>query len=112
MARLGKLYKTYKDRATKKGREFTLTEYEFGEIIAGDCVYCGNPATGIDRKNNSKGYSLDNSAACCHRCNSLKGNLYDYAEMLELGADIRECELGDLDEMEIFFKRVILCQSI
>ena len=40
----------------------------------------------IDRKNNDKGYGLDNITWACHRCNVIKNNLLSYQEMKEIGA--------------------------
>lgn len=39
------------------------------------CWYCGdNTRTGLDRVDNSQGYSDANSVACCFRCNFLKAD--------------------------------------
>lgn len=38
----------------------------------------------IDRKDNDRGYSLDNIVLACHRCNFIKTNLFSYEEMREI----------------------------
>lgn len=34
----------------------------------------------LDRKNNTKGYSVKNCVVCCTKCNLAKGNRYSYEE--------------------------------
>lgn len=70
---LSQKHKRYLARANAKGLEFTLTGSEFDTICKGICIYCQNPATGIDRRNNKQGYTLSNSQPCCHICNTMKG---------------------------------------
>lgn len=67
----------YKKDAIKRGYEFLLTDEEFYTIASGRCYYCGkhNSPThknGVDRKNNSIGYTLSNSVPCCGPCNKVK----------------------------------------
>lgn len=89
-------------RALKMKKEFTLTQDEFTELITSNCFYCGvEPLmkhtfkgcsehilhNGIDRYDNSKGYTLENSRPCCFECNRAKGTLtpeefYNYINRL------------------------------
>lgn len=84
------LYTRYISSAKKRKYDFSLTKREFITIIYSSCFYCGKPPlnlykhsnnydtllyNGIDRVNNSKGYSIDNSVPCCWRCNKFKSNL-------------------------------------
>lgn len=84
----------YKYSAKKRGLEFILTDYQFYRIIQQPCIYCGRSLTnsitwgtrransntprpdfrftGIDRRDNSKGYTLQNSVPCCKICNYAK----------------------------------------
>lgn len=101
-AALNDLLYTYKFRAAKKGYEFVLTKEQFKEITSQNCHYCGcepkhkvdrplngKPTryngdyiyNGIDRKDNLKGYILENSIPCCKNCNSMKGDFLTYDEM-------------------------------
>ena len=56
--------------------EFSLTKEEYDEILTHQCYYCGGlnkeNQIGIDRINNTKGYTKDNSRACCGLCNVMK----------------------------------------
>ena len=90
-AAFNRMYTAYKTRSEQIGREFTLSEDQFRKITQQNCHYCGSkPANigsksrnmygryihnGIDRVDNSKGYTLENSVACCNRCNKMKSNL-------------------------------------
>jgi len=82
-----KLFKQYRSKAKNKGRSFDLTEKEFFALTDADCHYCGSspsldmrckpnsPAyhyNGIDRVDNTKGYSNDNCVTCCSVCNYAK----------------------------------------
>jgi hypothetical protein len=61
--------------AAKRGYPFTLTKEEYGRLIFSNCVYCGvapNPINGIDRVDNTKGYTTENSATACATCNKAK----------------------------------------
>jgi hypothetical protein len=102
-AALNDLITTYKFRANKKKLEFSLLKKQFKEITSKNCHYCGRKPShkmnrphrgkltrfngdyiynGIDRKDNSKGYTLDNSITCCKNCNSMKGDFLTYEEMV------------------------------
>lgn len=81
------IYNHYKANAKKRNYEFNLTKQEFIELTQSNCFYCGiEPLSiynknfynilynGIDRIDNSKGYIIDNSVACCKMCNIAKNN--------------------------------------
>lgn len=84
------LYGTYRRNARKRNLSFELTLEEFIKIIKEDCVYCGEPGhqwfkkseakegifySGIDREDNQKGYTSENSVPCCKFCNKAKSTL-------------------------------------
>jgi len=85
-----RLYHTYKKKAWKKNFEFDFTKKEFKEITKKNCFYCGiepkqsaGPTikgfgyylyNGIDRLNNSIGYTKENSVPCCGQCNVAKND--------------------------------------
>jgi len=56
-----------------------LTDNEALSLIKQPCHYCGNQENnGIDRKDNTLGYTIDNSLPCCGRCNISKNDMsYD-----------------------------------
>lgn len=91
----------YRKNAEKRGFFFELTSQEFRHLISQKCYYCGFEgrrtnryikdnsikdktiseegierswvtANGIDRKDNTKGYTLENSLPCCSDCNRAK----------------------------------------
>lgn len=81
------LYSSYIKSAKLRKLEFKLTKEEFKNLTKKECFYCGsNPHTiikpnapgggyiynGIDRKNNNKGYILENCVSCCKTCNYSK----------------------------------------
>lgn len=79
-----RMIRIYKKNAKYQGRDFTLTEQQFMDTASMDCVYCGaKPAltsygvvsNGIDRVDPTKGYTPDNVAPCCYRCNYMKNKL-------------------------------------
>ena len=86
-------YQSYKNNAKKESRVFELTREQFREITSQNCYYCNAvPANtyirtgrkvyghylynGIDRVENEKGYTIENSVPCCSKCNRMK---YTYA---------------------------------
>lgn len=70
------LFRTTKYGAGKKNNEFLLTKEQFKSIILLPCKYCGEKIErrGIDRMDNNKGYTMENSAPCCKMCNYMKKN--------------------------------------
>jgi len=39
----------------------------------------------IDRKDNNKGYNLNNLVLCCYSCNRIKSNIFSFIEMIKIG---------------------------
>lgn len=81
------LFKSYRRGAKRNNRAFELSEESFRQIIKRDCFYCGAPPArrktkrgthdefefnGVDRLDNSRGYSPDNCVAACKICNAMK----------------------------------------
>jgi hypothetical protein len=72
-------YASYRSRAEKKELEFAITNDNYKSIILQDCYLCGKKSTetntnGIDRVDNTIGYTVDNCKACCKECNHMKNN--------------------------------------
>lgn len=89
----------YKRHAVRRGLSWELSDQEFESLIKGCCYYCGSPPSsvschhrnreggkrrrtvsevtrnGIDRKDNSVGYTFENSVSCCAICNYSKRGL-------------------------------------
>lgn len=88
--------RTYKHKASQRGYSFDLTDEQFKNITKMSCHYCGsfpnNEAkhpgyngnyvyNGIDRIDNTKGYSIENCVPCCRTCNRAK-NTMSYSEYI------------------------------
>ena len=92
--RLGRL----RLRSIKAGNSFDISLPEFTEWYEGQkpqCHYCGNKlymgqgpkrldGYSFDRRDNNKGYTIDNIALCCNRCNMAKGSWFTEEQMLEI----------------------------
>ncbi len=79
----------YKQNAERRGIEFLLTSEQFFSLTQKNCFYCDAlPAnickskrdtesdifvySGIDRRDNSAHYTIDNCVSCCCPCNQSK----------------------------------------
>lgn len=64
-------YQFYRQLATRRGLSFNLSIEQFATFWQKPCRYCGAaiPTIGLDRLDSSKGYDLENIAACCTTCN-------------------------------------------
>jgi hypothetical protein len=72
-------YASYRSRAEKKDLEFSITHDDYKSIIQQDCYLCGKKSTetntnGVDRVDNTIGYTIENCKACCKECNHMKNN--------------------------------------
>ena len=88
----------YRRGASKHGREFSLSRDEFLDLTSSACHYCGHPPhqklsrpknsngsylyNGIDRKDNSQGYTTENSVPACRMCNYAKSRM-TYPDFLD-----------------------------
>ena len=70
---VGKLRKI-RARAKNKNIDFNLTIELYETLWGQPCHYCGidMEVTGIDRKDNDKGYLIGNVVPCCYDCNTKK----------------------------------------
>jgi len=71
-------YSNYKRNAEYKKLEFTISFEEYSNVVTKECHYCGviqeKGFNGIDRKDQSVGYIIDNCVSCCKMCNYMKGS--------------------------------------
>lgn len=82
------LYKTYCENAAHRGYSWNLSQEDFLKLTKGNCHYCNTPPSkefkrqgrryyilynGIDRVDNSLGYTLQNCVSCCTDCRRMKG---------------------------------------
>lgn len=84
------LLAAYKTEDLRKGREFSLTQQDLILAMSSSCVYCGYPATGVDRLNNKIGHTPDNCIPCCKECNISRMDNFSHKEMFIIGKAIRE----------------------
>lgn len=98
VAAMNDLYSKIRAGARKRKYCWELTKEQFREITSSNCSYCGiKPSqvcraigaksddyiyNGIDRVDNSKGYTIDNVVPCCGRCNGAK-SVYSIDEFKE-----------------------------
>lgn len=91
---------SYRRNAIKRGLEFKLSLSECKRLMLQDCHYCGQEPemvfrksyypviyNGIDRKDNSRGYSWSNVVTACKSCNRLKWIL-SYDDFIQKITDI------------------------
>jgi len=77
----------YKSRSFRRQLDFMLLYEDFYEITSHNCYICGKKPSnehknGIDRYDNSIGYTKENCRSCCGGCNYMKRN-YTYDDMME-----------------------------
>lgn len=81
-------YSKVKCRSRDLGEScLTFDEYLLFEGLP--CHYCGGErettGTGLDRKDSSKGYEVENVVPCCRDCNTAKSDRFSVEEMLLIG---------------------------
>lgn len=66
-------YKQATRRAEERGIPWNLTFEQYSHLLSLPCYYCEvlrqEIGTGLDRKNNDRGYDLENALPCCRYCN-------------------------------------------
>lgn len=101
--------RVYKYSARERGFDFSLSRETFEELTTSNCVYCGiTPCqfqtrfsdfkyNGIDRVDNTLGYTEDNCVTCCKICNRMKDTLTveDFKEHIKTILDFQR---GKTDE--------------
>jgi hypothetical protein len=88
-------YKHYVNDDKKKG--FDPPDYPFEDLLVriatNRCFYCGSTDNlGLDRIDNNKGHTKDNTVVCCYRCNMTRSNNYTYEEFKIIGEAIRKVD--------------------
>lgn len=84
-----RMFGDYRQSAKLRGYSFSLSYKTFRKLIGQKCYYCAaDPvhryskqiahkilANGIDRVDNTAGYSVSNSVTCCSKCNRAKAEM-------------------------------------
>lgn len=100
VASFNELYSGYRHSAKVRGRAFELTKSQFKVLTKQNCAYCGSEplnrhhkknthgpyiCNGVDRVDNSTGYTKDNCVPCCKFCNRAKsiGTVKEFVLWLE-----------------------------
>lgn len=82
-------YADYRKSAKNRGHDFNLSKEEFRSLIFQNCFYCGDTPSrkiqtryshhndfiicaGVDRRDNTSGYTVNNCVPCCEKCNRMK----------------------------------------
>jgi 5-methylcytosine-specific restriction endonuclease McrA len=108
------IYSQIESRIQKTNKDLAITKEEFIKWYnkqEQECHYCKRTLEeikqdkqeradfknrlSIDRKDNNKGYTLDNIVLACRRCNIIKGDYFTEQEMLEIGNNLYK---GDKNE--------------
>ena len=95
------LFSQAKGMAKFRGIVWTLTLTEFTSLRSNACSYCAFPlpeaGSGLDRIDNSLGYSAGNVSPCCTACNSTRGDTWTSEEMrTQIGPTLRLVKLARL----------------
>lgn len=93
-------YKKLRRAAKKDNREFDISEAQYDSITESNCFYCRGALPevgyGIDRKDASRGYTLDNVVACCEHCNTYKFDTLSFEEMIIAVANLKATRGEDI----------------
>lgn len=80
-------FKGAKRRAVSRNKEWTLTFEEYCSFLDKPCYYCKNQlgtpkcyGAGLDRLDNTQGYSSNNVVPCCKYCNSIRNDFITVEE--------------------------------
>ena len=85
-------YFWHKSGAHRRGIQQDLTLEQYRHVVTQECTYCGAPPStttsgtdgsvytafahnGVDRADNTLGYTVSNSVPCCPTCNMVKRDL-------------------------------------
>ena len=87
---LGSRYANAKWQANRRGLEFTITLDEYKRLVSQPCVYAYSTTgagdiglIGLDRKDNTIGYTSENSQPCCANHNRIKSDVFTHEQMLD-----------------------------
>lgn len=83
-----------KSGAKYRGLSWEITLEEFKSLRERPCFYCEGAlpeaAPGLDRRDNSKGYSPENVVPCCRDCNRIRSDVLTQEEALVAVRAVKE----------------------
>lgn len=87
--------KYYKYRKIDKDNYLEMPDYSVWDLVKrlqnGKCLYCEiKEKLGLDRINNNKGHTKENTVVACELCNMTRGNRFTVGEMKKVGEVIKE----------------------
>ncbi len=88
-----KKYRDYLKNDLKKfNTELNFSKIELKERLKSECFYCGeiDKNRGLDRIDNTKGHTIENTVVCCELCNMTRGDRFSVDEMKLLGYVIKK----------------------
>jgi len=97
-------FNSYKERAIKKQLPFEINEETFHKLQSEPCFYCHGPGGGVDRRDNTQGYTVENTTAACTECNYMKRDLEE-AVFLQVGRRVGS-RVGLLESLPDLPRRV------
>ena len=104
-----RLYGRYQKSAQENNRDWELSTFIFRHLSKGNCHYCGRKPqyisrrpdknknyekhteyeyNGVDRLDNTKGYTVDNCVSCCKICNMAKSDML-YNDFIDWVGDVK-----------------------
>ena len=94
-----KKYRDYlKNDIEKFNTELDFSKDELKERLKSECFYCGesDKNRGLDRIDNMKGHTVENTVVCCELCNMTRGDRFSVDEMKLLGYVIKKIKMNRL----------------
>jgi Zn-finger nucleic acid-binding protein len=88
-------YNKYKNQWSGDGFDYSLEEIR-DLLSQGECFYCHRKEwLGLDRIDNFKGHTKDNTLVSCELCNMTRGRRFSVDEMKVIGAAIQSLNITD-----------------
>lgn len=86
---LKELFSNARAGAARRGHRWELTFEQWLDIVTQPCVYGGGQPDldiriGVDRRDSSLGYTVENSQPCCARHNLMKNDFFTHEQALEI----------------------------
>lgn len=115
-----RVYKYYETNSKRRGVKFNILLEDFVPYLHQNCFYCGaQPSnrmapnygngrkskstliySGIDRKDNKKGYTKYNIVSCCKRCNRIKSDIFSFEEMISLSEFLKKLPKASVESAQ------------